>query len=85
MNASSAPEITHQVRDEIGRLSGEFCAKLPPAAVETGRYEAQPGDRYSGLRFDVPDGTYRPVGTEWLFTVRCQQVRRGRARPCCRR
>lgn len=83
MAPTSATEITPQIRSELGRLSGEFCAKLPAAAVETDQYTAQPGDRLSGLSFAVPDGTYRQIGGEWLFTVRSgkfvEAARRARA------
>lgn len=69
MDPASTVENTHQARAELGRLQSEFCAKLPWAMRQGDRHEAQSDDRLRGLRFDVPDGTYRLGDSEWLFTV----------------
>lgn len=53
----------------VRKFHGTFCADLPYTARRSGRYDAATGDRF-GDELDVPNGTYRVTGSDWLLTFR---------------
>lgn len=62
--------------DIIRALNAQFCAKLPQGAARTGAYRASEGDELGKLELDVPNGTYRLIGGEWLYLVQSKHLLR---------
>lgn len=60
----------------IRDLNRRFCAKLPEAAAKGGEYQPQDGDALARLELDVPDGTYRLVGSDWFYIVKNRRLAR---------
>jgi hypothetical protein len=44
-----------------------FASDLPSGATARGRYAPVDGDRYLDMAVEVPDGTYRVLGADWVL------------------
>lgn len=43
-----------------------FCASVPEKG-RSGHYKAEDGDRFDGSTYGDADGSYRVVGSDWIF------------------
>ncbi len=58
-----------QARAVLPELNAKFCAALPQEA-RGGHYTPAAGDGYEGQMFHVADGSYRVIGSDWIFSFR---------------
>lgn len=53
----------------IRALNAEFCREIPEAARASGAFEPDDGDPRFGGDYNVKNGKYRVVGSNWLFLI----------------
>jgi hypothetical protein len=53
----------------IVQLNAEFCRDMPEAARSSGAFEPDDGDPRFGGDYNVQNGKYRVVGSDWLFLI----------------
>jgi hypothetical protein len=68
------PPLDPAIAANLRALWREFARDLPSGATHAGRYVPTDGDRWCGLALEVPDGTYRIAGAEWVFTFKQNQL-----------
>lgn len=54
-------------------LNAEFCRDIPQEA-RAGGFEPGDDDARFGGDYDVPDGKYRVLGSEWVFEIRKKKL-----------
>lgn len=50
-------------------LTARFAGNIPAKALKGSPYQPEPGDGVSDAVLDLPDGTYRVSGSDWLVMV----------------
>lgn len=58
-----------QVNKDLRALNALFCSAVPQAARD-GSFEPEKGDPVFGGEYEIPNGKYRVVGSEWVFEIR---------------
>lgn len=62
------PDLDPKAATALRGLLARFTGNVPQAA-RGGAYEPKPGDGLGDDDLDVPNGTYRVHGSDWLITI----------------